>query len=118
MIVVWSLRAIGHLADLRPYIGRENPAAAARTATILLAAVDRLAELIKSNEALAATMGGLPGPWAGMIAGGSATFGDNTASVGGLVGMNRILHLSRGGPVGTDTVNAWLTPGESVLTRK
>ena len=45
MIVVWSPRAIGHLAGLRDYIARENPGAAARTATTLLAAVDRLAEL-------------------------------------------------------------------------
>ena len=44
MTVVWSARAIGHLADLRAYIARENPAAAARTATTLFAAVDRLAE--------------------------------------------------------------------------
>ena len=45
MTVVWSPRAIGHLASLRDYIARENPSAAARTATTLLAAVDRLAEL-------------------------------------------------------------------------
>ena len=45
MTVVWSPRAIGHLADLRAYIARENPNAAARTAKILLAAVDRLAVL-------------------------------------------------------------------------
>ena len=45
MTVVWSPRAIGHLAALRDYIARENPGAAARTATRLLAAVDRLAEL-------------------------------------------------------------------------
>ena len=45
MTVVWSPRAIGHLADLRAYIVRENPGAAARTAAMLLAAVDRLAEL-------------------------------------------------------------------------
>ena len=45
MTVVWSPRAIGHLADLRAYIARENPGAAARTATTLLAAVDRLAQL-------------------------------------------------------------------------
>ena len=44
MTVVWSSRAIGHLADLRAYIARENPGAAARTATTLFAAVDRLAE--------------------------------------------------------------------------
>jgi toxin ParE1/3/4 len=43
--VVWSPRAIGHLADLRAYIARENTGAAARTATTLLAAADRLAEL-------------------------------------------------------------------------
>ena len=45
MTVVWSPRAIGHLAALRNYIARENPGAAARTATTLLAVVDRLAEL-------------------------------------------------------------------------
>ena len=45
MTVVWSPRAIGHLAALRDYIARENPAAAARTAATLLAVVDRLAEL-------------------------------------------------------------------------
>ena len=45
MTVVWSQRAIGHLAALRDYIARENPAAAARMATALLAAVDRVAEL-------------------------------------------------------------------------
>ena len=45
MTVVWSPRAIGHLADLRAYIARERPNAAARTATTLLSAVDRLAVL-------------------------------------------------------------------------
>jgi toxin ParE1/3/4 len=43
--VVWSPRAISHLAALRDYIARQNPGAAARTATTLLAAVDRMAEL-------------------------------------------------------------------------
>jgi len=43
--VVWSPRAIGHLADLRAYIAREHPDAATRTATTLLSAVDRLAAL-------------------------------------------------------------------------
>jgi plasmid stabilization system protein ParE len=43
--VVWSPRAIGHLADLRAYIAREHPDAAALTATTLLATVDRLAAL-------------------------------------------------------------------------
>ena len=45
MTVVWSPRAIGHLVALRDYSARENPGGAARTATTLLAAVDRLAEL-------------------------------------------------------------------------
>ena len=45
MTVVWSPRAIGHLAAIRNHMARENPGAAARTATTLLAAVDRLAEL-------------------------------------------------------------------------
>ena len=45
MTVVWSPRAIGHLTALRAYIAREHPDAAARTATTLLAAVDRLAAL-------------------------------------------------------------------------
>jgi len=44
LTVVWSPRAIGHLAELRAYISRENPAAAARTGAMLLAAVDRLAD--------------------------------------------------------------------------
>jgi len=43
--VVWSPRAIGHLADVRAYMARENPGAAARTATRLLDTVDRLAAL-------------------------------------------------------------------------
>jgi toxin ParE1/3/4 len=43
--VVWSPRAIGHLADLRAYIEREHPDAATRTAATLLAVVDRLAAL-------------------------------------------------------------------------
>jgi toxin ParE1/3/4 len=43
--VVWSPRAIGHLADLRAYIEREHPDAATRTAATLLAAVDRVAAL-------------------------------------------------------------------------
>ena len=45
MTVVWSPRAIGHLADLRVYIARDNPDAAARTALALLTAVERLAKL-------------------------------------------------------------------------
>ena len=45
MTVVWSPRAIGHLADLRAYIARDHPDAAARTATTVLAAVDRLVAL-------------------------------------------------------------------------
>ena len=45
MTVVWSPRAIGHLADLRAYIARERPDAAARTATTLLSAADLLAAL-------------------------------------------------------------------------
>jgi toxin ParE1/3/4 len=43
--VVWSPRAIGHLADLRAYIDRDNPDAAGRVGVTLLAVVDRLAEL-------------------------------------------------------------------------
>ena len=45
MTVVWSPRAIGHLAELRGYPTRENPDAAARAAATLVNAVDRLAEL-------------------------------------------------------------------------
>ena len=45
MIVVWSPRAIAHLANLRTYIEQENPDAAGRIATTLLTAVERLAEL-------------------------------------------------------------------------
>jgi toxin ParE1/3/4 len=43
--IVWSLRAIGHLADLRSYIARDNPNAANRIAGALLDAVECLAEL-------------------------------------------------------------------------
>lgn len=45
MTIVWSPRALQHLARLRAYIARDNPDAAARTAVTLLAAVERLAEL-------------------------------------------------------------------------
>ena len=44
MTLVWSPRAIGHLADLRAYIAQENPAAAGRIAETILLAVERLAE--------------------------------------------------------------------------
>jgi toxin ParE1/3/4 len=45
VIIVWSPRAIAHLADLRAYITRDNPDAANRIGSTLLAAVERLAEL-------------------------------------------------------------------------
>ena len=45
MTIVWSPRAIGHLADLRSHIARDNPNAANRIAGALLEAVERLAEL-------------------------------------------------------------------------
>jgi toxin ParE1/3/4 len=43
--IVWSPRAIEHLAHLRAYIARDNPQAATRTAGTLLEAVERVAEL-------------------------------------------------------------------------
>jgi toxin ParE1/3/4 len=43
--IVWSPRAIEHLAHLRAYISRDNPEAANRIAGTLLEAVERLAEL-------------------------------------------------------------------------
>lgn len=45
MTIVWSPRAIEHLAHLRAYIARDNPKAANRIAGALLEAVERLAEL-------------------------------------------------------------------------
>jgi toxin ParE1/3/4 len=45
VIIVWSPRAIEHLAHLRSYIARDNPTAANRVAGVLLEAVERLAEL-------------------------------------------------------------------------
>lgn len=45
MTIVWSPRAIEHLAHLRAYISRDNPKAANRIASALLEAVERLAEL-------------------------------------------------------------------------
>ena len=44
MTVVWSPRAVGHLADLRAYIAQDNPTAAGRVAETILVAVERLAE--------------------------------------------------------------------------
>jgi toxin ParE1/3/4 len=43
--IVWSPRAIGHLAHLREYIARDNPNAAKRIASALLEAIERLAQL-------------------------------------------------------------------------
>jgi len=43
--IVWSRRAIEHLAHLREYIARDNPKAANRIANDLLEAVERLAKL-------------------------------------------------------------------------
>ena len=45
MTIVWSPRAIEHLAHLRDYIAADNPNAANRIANALLEAVERLAEL-------------------------------------------------------------------------
>lgn len=45
MTVVWSPRAIEHLAHLRAYIAQHDPKAANRIATTLLQAVERLVEL-------------------------------------------------------------------------
>ena len=45
MTIVWSRRAIEHLAHLREYIARDNPKAANRIANDLLEAVERLAKL-------------------------------------------------------------------------
>ncbi len=45
MTIVWSPRAIEHLAHLRDYIARDNPNAANRIASALLDAVERLAQL-------------------------------------------------------------------------
>ena len=45
MTIVWSPRAIEHLAHLRAYIARDNPKAANRIAGTLLEAAERLAEL-------------------------------------------------------------------------
>jgi toxin ParE1/3/4 len=43
--IVWSPRAIEHLAHLREYIARDSPNAANRIASALLEAVERLAQL-------------------------------------------------------------------------
>ncbi|HEY7442783.1 MAG TPA: type II toxin-antitoxin system RelE/ParE family toxin [Vicinamibacterales bacterium] len=45
MIIVWSARAIEHLANLRSYIARDNPRAASRMARELLEVVEGLAGL-------------------------------------------------------------------------
>ncbi len=74
---------------------------------------DSIADLIKSNDALIVALGTNTGAHSGDSSG----TGGTTASIGGYVGPTSIRHFAYGGPVGTDTVNAWLTPGESVLTR-
>jgi toxin ParE1/3/4 len=43
--VVWSPRAIEHLAQFRAYIAQDNPTAANRIGGTLLEVVERLAEL-------------------------------------------------------------------------
>ena len=45
MTVVWSPRAIRHLSDLRAYIARDSPDAAARVARTLLASIEQVAAL-------------------------------------------------------------------------
>ena len=45
MTIVWSPRAIEHLAHLRDYIAADNPNAANRIANALLEAAERLAQL-------------------------------------------------------------------------
>ena len=45
MTIVWSPRAIEHLAHLRAYIARDNPRAANRIGRALLDAVERLADV-------------------------------------------------------------------------
>ena len=45
MTIVWSPRAVAHLAHLRSHIARDNPRAANRFAGVLLDAVEHLAEL-------------------------------------------------------------------------
>jgi toxin ParE1/3/4 len=45
VIIVWSPRAVEHLAHLRSYIERDNPKAANRIATVLVETVERLAKL-------------------------------------------------------------------------
>jgi toxin ParE1/3/4 len=42
MIVVWSLRAVDHLAQLREYIGRDDAGAAVRAAASILLSVELL----------------------------------------------------------------------------
>lgn len=44
MTIVWSPRAIEHLAHLRAHIARDNPKAANRISSTVLNAVERLAE--------------------------------------------------------------------------
>lgn len=44
MTIVWSPRAIRHLAALRAYIAREHPASAGEVAATLLATIEGLAD--------------------------------------------------------------------------
>ena len=44
MTIVWSARAMRHLAQLRTFIARDRPAAAREIAVTILSSVDLLAE--------------------------------------------------------------------------
>lgn len=58
------------------------------------------------------------GHFLGGIGGGIGHFVGSIFNEGGMVGHKPPKYLAVGGPIGTDTVPAWLTPGEGVLSRQ
>ena len=67
-------------------------------------------------------MGGLFGKTGGDVAtSGAGSWTESMGSLGPVATMAEggfVRYFGRGGPVGTDTVPAWLTPGEGVLSNK
>lgn len=51
MTIVWSPRAVAHLAALRAHIARQNPSAAANIGAALLKSVDGLARFPQAGRA-------------------------------------------------------------------
>ncbi len=82
----------------------------------LQAALDRLTATLQNMPAVAqGAASGMNSAFDGVS---GPTFHTEGAATGGIVHPWGIQHFKDGGPVGTDTVPAWLTPGEVVLNQE